>query len=152
MRWLIGIGAGVIAALLVVLLVEAFGSVLYPLPEVTGAIDPREQAQWIPNQPFPAKLLHLLAWGGGTLVGAGLAIHLGARRIFAFVVALAVMLRNSFALSAMAYPGWMWFAAVLLPLAAAWAAWRYMPRRVPAAEPAPLMPPPPGTGPGPTWY
>jgi hypothetical protein len=147
MRWLIGIGAGVAAALLVLLLVEGFGSLVYPLPEPEGAIDPRAQAQLIPNQPFPAKLITILAWGGGTLVGAGVAVHLGGKRIFAFLVALAVMLRNAFALSAMAHPGWMWFAAVLLPLAAAWAAWRYVPKRVPAEEPAPAMPPP-----GPTWY
>jgi hypothetical protein len=149
MRWLIGIGAGVIAALVAVLLIEGFGSFLYPLPDPAGAVDPREQAQWIAEQPFPAKLLHLIAWFGGTLVGAGVAVHLGGKRIFAFLVALAVMLRNVFALSAMAYPGWMWFAATLLPLAAAWTAWRYVPKRAPRPDPAATMMPPP---PGPSWY
>ena len=149
MRWLIAIGAGIIAALIAVLLIEGFGSLLYPLPELRGAIDPRAQAQLIPNQPFFAKLIILIAWGGGTMVGAGVTIHLGGRRIFAFLVALAVMIRNSFTLSAMAYPGWMWFAAVLLPLVGAWATWRYMPRRAPAvpAEPAGTMPNPPSG-----WY
>jgi len=149
MRWLIGIGAGVVAALLVVLLIEGFGSLLYPLPELRAPVDPRAQAQLIPNQPIFAKLIILIAWTAGAMVGAGITIHMSGRRIFAFTVALAVIVRNVFALSAMAYPAWMWFAAVLLPIAGAWAAWRYMPRRSAAApvEPAATMPQPPSG-----WY
>ncbi len=146
MRWLIGIGAGVAAALLLLLLIETFGDVVFPLPEPDGAVDPRAQAQLIPNQPFPAKLIILLAWFGGTLVGAGLAIRLGGRRIIGWTVALAVMVRNVFAMSAIAYPGWMWLAGIFLPLAGAWVAWRYMPR--PFAPQAAAVPPP---GPGPNW-
>ena len=146
MRWLVGIGAGVIAALLVLLLIESFGDLLYPLPEPDGPVDPREQAQLIPDQPFPAKFLILLAWFGGTLAGAGVAIRLAGRRIFAWPIGFAVILRNLFAMSAIAYPGWMWIAGVLLPLVAAWVAWRYMPR-----PPVPVAYEVPTAGPGPTW-
>lgn len=147
MRLLIGIGAGIVAALLLLLLIETFGDVLYPLPEPDGAVDPREQAQLISDQPFPAKLIILLAWFGGTLAGAGLAIRLGGRRIIAWLVALAVVVRNVFAMSAIAYPGWMWLAAILLPLIAAWAARRYVPGPAPI-EPVAAAPP---LGPGPNW-
>ncbi len=145
MRWLIGIGAGIVAALLVLFLIEGIGGLLYPLPEPDGPIDPREQAQLISDQPLPAKLIIILAWFGGSLVGAGVAIKLGAKRIFTWGVAFAVIIRNLFAMSAIAYPGWMWFAAILLPLLAVWVAWRYLPRPVPAAYALPTA------GPGPTW-
>ena len=148
MRWLIGIGAGIVAGVLLLLLVQAFGDLLYPLPQPDGAIDPREQAQLIPDQPFPYKIIVLLAWFGGALVGAGVAIRLGGRRLFAFAVATAVVIRNVFAMSAIAYPGWMWFAAILLPFGAAWLAWRYMPLR--SALPQAIAVP--TDGPGSTWH
>lgn len=143
MRWLIGTGAGVVAALLLLFMIETFGDLVYPLPEPDGAVDPREQAQLISNQPFAAKLLILTAWFAGTLVGAGLAVRLAGSRLPVWPVALAVIVRNVFAMSALAYPGWMWLAAILLPILAAWLAARYMPRPA-AAEPALL-------GPGPHW-
>src|SRR5262249_22209885 len=116
----LGIAAGIIVAFVTVAIAESIGHQIYPLPE---SLDPRDAAQIaaiMDDIPLGAKLVVILAWFLGALVGGYVANRIASRALAGWIVAAAVVLAGIANMLAIPHPIWMWAAGVLLPLAAGW--------------------------------
>jgi glyoxylase-like metal-dependent hydrolase (beta-lactamase superfamily II) len=117
--------AGVVVALLVVMLMDAVVGRVYPLPAGTD-VSPPDFRQAIAALPVAAFVLLVVGWalaaGAGAYVAARLATQ--SRVIHGLIVALFVLVATLANLGRIPHPTWMWPAAIILLPAAGWAATR----------------------------
>jgi sorbitol-specific phosphotransferase system component IIBC len=120
--------AGVIAAVLVVVLMDAVVGRIYPLPAGTDLSNPESMRQAIAALPAAAFLLLAVGWalaaGVGSYIAARLATHASA--IHGLIVALFVLVATISNLARIPHPLWLWPAAIILIPVAGWAATRLM--------------------------
>jgi len=124
--------AGVVAAVLVVALMDAVVGRIYPLPAGTDLANPESMRQAIAALPAAAFLLLVVGWalaaGVGSYIAARLATHDFA--IHGLIVALFVLTATISNLVRIPHPVWMWPAAIILIPAAGWAATRLLSRPI----------------------
>jgi glyoxylase-like metal-dependent hydrolase (beta-lactamase superfamily II) len=122
--------AGVVVALLVVMLMDAVVGRVYPLPAGTDVNNPESFRQAIAALPVAAFALLVVGWalaaGAGAYVAARLATQ--ARAIHGLIVALFVLVATVANLGRIPHPTWMWPAAIILLPVAGWAATRLIGR------------------------
>ncbi len=115
---------GVVAAVLVVVLMDGVVTSIYPLPAGTDARNPESLRQAVAGLPVAAFMLLVAGWalaaGVGAYIAARLATH--ARATHGLIVALFVLVATLANLARIPHPGWMWPAALMLIPAAGWAA------------------------------
>jgi hypothetical protein len=118
--------AGVVAAVLVVVLVDALVGSIYPLPEGTDLNDRAAMRAAVAAMPTAAFALLLGGWVVAAAAGAYLAARLARRSpaLHGLIVALFVMMATIANLAAIPHPVWLWPAAIILIPAAGWAATR----------------------------
>jgi len=118
--------AGVVAAVLVVMLMDRVVGSIYLFGSVPEGRDPESLRQAIAGLPAAAFLLLAAGWalaaGVGSYVAARLAAHDHA--IHGVIVALFVLVATVANLVRIPHPVWMWPAAIILIPAAGWAATR----------------------------
>lgn len=121
-RWIGGLLAGIVAAFVLVALIEGISSAAYPPPPGLDLDDMDAMKAHVAGLPIGAFLLVLLAWAAGALGGSFVASRiLPGRDIAGGVVVGGLLLLGALAnLMMLPHPGWFW--AVSLPLipAAAW--------------------------------
>ena len=115
-RGILGIVAGVAAAVLTVMAVQALGHALYPYPADIDLNDPEQIARVFPTIPFAAKLFVVVAWFGGALVGAAVAKAIVGRSWAAWTIAGLIALGAVMNLFVIPHPVWMQLSAVIAPL------------------------------------
>jgi hypothetical protein len=103
-----------VVGLLVTLVIEAAGNLIYPRPELQPG-DMAALRAHIASLPPPALFIVLVAWAVGTIAGTWVAARLASRSplLHATIVGLVLFtlaLTNMIVLSA--HPGWFWVAAV----------------------------------------
>ena len=128
MRKVLGVGAGVIAAFLLIALLETIGTTLYPLPaelESMESADSAAIAAAIAEIPLPAKMLVVIGWLVGTLGGAWLALRISNWRWSGWIVAALVIAAGFVNIALLPHPFWMQICAVAMPLAGGWLAARF---------------------------
>ena len=118
--------AGIVIAVVIVMVVEAIGHYVYPPPPGIDVSKADELARLIDSLPIGALLFVVLAWvmgaAGGAVVGSWLA---PTRTLFpALAVGLFVTAAVSFTFSTIHHPAWMIVAGLGLPLPSAWIAAR----------------------------
>lgn len=111
---------GVVAAVLVVTVMDRVVASIYPFPPGTDLRNPESFRQAVAGLPGAAFLLLVAGWslaaGVGSYLAARLATH--ARVIHGLIVALFVLVATIANLAKIPHPTWMWPAAVvLIPLA-----------------------------------
>ena len=111
---------GVVAAVLVVTVMDWVVASIYPFPPGTDLKNPESFRQAVAGLPAAAFLLLVAGWslaaGVGSYLAARLATH--ARVIHGLIVALFVLVATIANLAKIPHPIWMWPAAVvLIPLA-----------------------------------
>ena len=113
--------AGVVVAVLVVILADTIVGTLYPLPPGTDMNDPESMRTAIAAIPRPAFLLLLAGWVVAAGAGAYLAARLATRlaTMHGMIVALFVLVATVANLAAIPHPTWLWLAIILIP-AAGW--------------------------------
>lgn len=118
--------AGVVAAVLVVVLVDTLVGSMYPLPEGTDLNDPASMRAAIAAMPTAAFALLLGGWVVAAAVGAYLAARLARRSpaLHGLIVAIFVLIATITNLATIPHPMWLWPAAIILIPAAGWAAAR----------------------------
>lgn len=127
---------GVVIAVMVVILMDAFVGRIYPL---AAGVDPRDEESLrraIASMPAAAFVLLLTGWVLGAGIGAWFAARL-ARHSYAthgLIVAFFVLVATIANLAAIPHPMWMWPAAIILIPAAGWIGTRFVAR--PVAPPA----------------
>lgn len=116
--------AGVVAAVLIVTLMDWVVASIYPFPAGTDLKNPESFRQAVAGLPTAAFLLLVVGWalaaGGGSYLAARLATH--ARVIHGLIVALFVLVATVANLAKIPHPTWMWPAAIVLIPLAGWAA------------------------------
>jgi hypothetical protein len=118
--------AGVVAAVLVVVLVDTLVGSMYPLPEGTDLNDRASMRAAVAAMPASAFALLLGGWVVAAAVGAYLAARLARRSpaLHGLIVAIFVLMATVANLADIPHPMWLWPAAIILIPAAGWAATR----------------------------
>lgn len=128
MHRILGVVAGLVAAIATVFVCEAIGHAIFPPPPGIDLSDPAATADIFERIPFGAKLAVVIAWLLGAFAGAWVARAIGRWTPAAWIVAALVTLGGVATLVMIPHPLWMQVSAVVLPFAGAWAATR-MPAR-----------------------
>lgn len=118
--------AGVVVAVLVVILMDTLVGNLYPLPPGTDLNDAHSMRSALAGMPTTAFVLLLTGWVFAAGAGAYLAARLARRSaaLHGFIVAGFVLVATVGNLAAIPHPFWLWPAAVVLIPLAGWAATR----------------------------
>lgn len=124
MRKVLGIVLGIVAAILIILAVEAVSEWLYPISPDLDVDDPAAMAAVIAGMPLPAKSLVAFGWLAGTFGGVWLALRISDWRPAAWIITLLTIAGGIFNLFQFAHPLWMQVATVVAPLAGGWLAVR----------------------------
>ena len=122
--------AGVVVAVIVVVLMDGVAGSLYSLPPGTDPNNRESMRQAVAAMPAAAHLLLLGGWvlaaGIGSYLAARLATHSPAAH--GLIVALFVLVATVANLAAIPHPVWLWPAAIILIPAAGWAATKLVTR------------------------
>jgi hypothetical protein len=118
--------AGVVLAVLVVMLADALVGMLYPLPAGTDMNDQESLRRAIAAMPASAFALLLSGWVLAAGAGAYLAARLATRSValHGMIVSVFVLVATVANLAAIPHPSWLWPAAIVLIPAAGWMATR----------------------------
>jgi hypothetical protein len=118
--------AGVVAAVLVVLLVDALVGSIYPLPRGIDLNDRAAMRAAVSAMPTGAFALLLGGWIVAAAVGAYMAARLARRSaaLHGLIVTVFVLTATVANLAAIPHPVWLWPAAIILIPVAGWAAAR----------------------------
>jgi hypothetical protein len=118
--------AGVVLAVLVVMLADALVGMLYPLPAGTDMNDQESLRRVIAAMPASAFALLLSGWVLAAGAGAYLAARLATRSValHGMIVSVFVLVATVANLAAISHPAWLWPAAIVLIPAAGWIATR----------------------------
>lgn len=118
-RGLVAVVAGLVAAFAVVFVCEALGHMLYPPPPGLDISNPDDQKRMMELIPTGAKVAVVIAWFLGTLAGSLVAVKIGRRPLYAWVIAVISILLSIVTTMMFPHPVWMIVAAVVLPVLAA---------------------------------
>ena len=116
MRGTLGIVLGTVAALGILIAVEALAHWLYPTPSSFDTLNRSELAAAMAAIPLPAKVVVAFGWLAAAFGGAWLALRVCDWRWAGWIVAALVVAGNIANLLALPHPFWMQALAILLPL------------------------------------
>ena len=119
--------AGLVAAVLVVMLAEGAGHLLFPPPEDLDLTKSEDQARLMDVIPMGAKIAVILAWFLGALAGACVARRIANVKWPAWVPTGFMVFASLWTTTLFPHPTWMVAAAVILPIAALLIAGRVVP-------------------------
>ncbi|UIJ45410.1 hypothetical protein LZK98_00115 [Sphingomonas cannabina] len=122
MRKLLGVIAGIVAAMLVIFVVEMIGHWIAPPPASLDMTDKAALAVYVEGVPLALKLLVALAWFLGALVGGHIALRIAGWPPATWIVAVVIAAGGIANVIQLPSPVWMQAAAVLAPLLGGWAA------------------------------
>lgn len=118
-RGLVAVVAGLVAAFAVVFVCEGLGHMFYPPPPGLDINNPDDQKRMMEVIPTGAKVAVVIAWFLGTLAGSLVAVKIGQRPLYAWVIAGITILLSIVTTMMFPHPVWMIVAAVVLPVLAA---------------------------------
>lgn len=118
--------AGVIVAVIVVVLMDGLVGRVYAFPAGTDLNDPESMRRAVAALPIAAFVLLVVGWalaaGAGAYVAARFAAHASAAH--GLIVALFVLVATVANLAKIPHPAWLWLATIILVPAAGWTATR----------------------------
>jgi sorbitol-specific phosphotransferase system component IIBC len=131
--------AGVVAAVIVVTLMDTVTGRIYPLPAGTDPSNRESLQHAVAALPTAAFGLLLAGWVLAAAVGSYIAARFAAhaRAIHGLIVALFVLVATVANLGAIPHPLWLWPATIILIPAAGWAATRLVTRPAAASATSP---------------
>ena len=127
-RIIIGILAGIVAAIAAVWAVEMISHLLHPLPASLDIWNRPQVGDYIRSMPAAAQALVVLAWLLGPLIGGALAVRIAERRWAAWPVAGLIAVAGIANILYYSHPLWMQLAAAAAPLLGGLIASRTAPR------------------------
>lgn len=114
-RTLSGVAAGVAAAIVAIIAVEAVGNQLFPPPEGYDLSTGNAL-----SLPFETLIWPVIGWFLGALAGAWLATHVSRRPWTGWAIAALVLAATIFNFTLIKHPTWMLVAGVVAPLLGGW--------------------------------
>ena len=146
-RYILGTGAGIVVAMVVLVVIDAVNHALYPPPEAVRVAAEKFDfpaiqkafVEWLPHAPRMALILSPVAWVAGSFWGAltATAIARGRSGIPAAIVGGLIFAGTIMNLRSVPHPTWIALAGLLGVPAAAWAAWWLWPKSPAAIGPQP---------------
>lgn len=128
MRKVLGVVAGVIVAMLTIMLVEFVGHGVYPPPPELDLTSADGMAAYIATVAPGAMLFVVVAWFLGALTGGWTALRLSDWTIATWIVAAVIACAGVYNATQIPAPLWMQISTVLAPALGGWAA-LHVPRR-----------------------
>ncbi len=125
-RSILAVVAGMLAAFVLIGLVEAIGMKIYPpLP----GLDPRDRESFkaaVASMPRGALLCVLVAYAAGSVVGGWVAARFApkAKLMHAMIVGAILLGAGVMNMMMIPHPGWFWAAAIAIYLLGAWSGGR----------------------------
>ena len=119
---IVGVIAGLVVAMLVVMAAEGAGHAMFPPPEGLDITRPEDQARLMELIPLGAKIAVVVAWFLGALAGAATAIAIARHILPGWIVGLVMVALSLVTTQMFPHPVWMIGAAVILPIAGVLAA------------------------------
>jgi predicted naringenin-chalcone synthase len=116
-RKVVAVVAGLVVAMLVVMIAEGAGHAIFPPPEGLDITKPEDQARLMEVIPLGAKIAVVVAWFLGATAGAATAMTLGKDAMPGWIVGLVLVALSLVTTQMFPHPLWMMVAAVALPLA-----------------------------------
>lgn len=113
-RKILAVIAGLVAAALMVGLVQKLGHLIYPLPAGADANDPETFKNYVENAPFLAVFFVIIAYAAGALAGGFVATKIArdSSRAPAFIVGSIMLLFSIYIMSIIPSPIWFWILGV----------------------------------------
>ncbi|MCB2083561.1 MAG: hypothetical protein KDD90_05855 [Sphingomonadaceae bacterium] len=127
---IVGVIAGLVVAMLVVMAAEGAGHAMFPPPEGLDITRPEDQARLMELIPLGAKIAVVVAWFLGALAGAATAIAIARHILPGWIVGLVMVALSLVTTQMFPHPMWMIAAAVILPIAGVLAAKRLVTSRL----------------------
>lgn len=113
-RKILAVIAGLVAAALMVGLVQKLGHLIYPLPAGTDPNDPETFKNYVENAPFLAVFFVIIAYAAGALTGGFVATKIArdSSRAPAFIVGSIMLLFSIYMMLIIPSPIWFWILGV----------------------------------------
>ena len=114
--------AGVVAAYVVIIVVEIVTSRIYPMPAGVGASNTEAMKAWIQQLPAGAFALVLCGWTLGAFAGGFVSAKVERSSVggHALIVGAALLVASILNMVRIPHPLWMWVGSVLLLVPAAY--------------------------------
>lgn len=121
-RSILGTIAGLVAAVVIVLVVESIGHLLFPPPPGTDLSNPETLAKIIDQLPFGALVFVMLAWIAGAFGGGAVAAAIARQSWPAWIVGVLMLAGGLWSMIVIPHPMWMQAGLVPATLLPAWIA------------------------------
>jgi len=114
LRSVLGVVVALLVAMLVVVMVESVGHVLYPAPQGVDLEDPAAVAMMVAELPVGALFFVALAWGIGAFIGGWVAARIAGRApmLHAGIVSGFLAAGAITTMTMVPHPGWFWVAGL----------------------------------------
>ncbi len=125
-KTILGTIAGLVVGVIMIMIVESIGHMIFPPPEGVDLKNPEELAAIMDSIPFGAKLAVLIAWGlgvfGGGLTGVKLS---GGQTLPATIIAVMLLVFAGITMFMIPHPIWMMIGAIVVTLLGWYGATRF---------------------------
>lgn len=126
MKSALAVIAGLIVGVIVIMIVEAIGHMIYPPPEGVDLKDPAQLAAIMDSIPLGAKIAVLVAWGLGIFAGGVTAVKISGGKTWPAKAIAAILFAGAIATMFMIpHPVWMIAGAVVVTLLGLFGATRF---------------------------
>ena len=115
LRTLIGLAAGLAAAIVTIMIVETVGYQLFPPPRDFDMTLASAEAL-----PFETLIWPVLAWLLGSLAGSALAVHLSRQVWTGWAIVALVLAATIFNFAMIPHPMWVMIAGAIAPILGGW--------------------------------
>lgn len=120
LRTILGIVAGVVLAMVVMMALEMAGHAAMPPPPGLDPADPEDVKQMVASASMAAKAWVVFGWFAAALAGGWLARRLSRKGWAGWVIAVLIAVGGIANIMMIPHPLWMQIAAVGAPLVAGW--------------------------------
>lgn len=123
--------AGVIAAVIVIFIVEAISNMLFPPASKIDMENPEEVRKMIENAPAGALIVVIIGWAIGSFAGGLVATIISNKNksTYALIVGTLLMISGIINLMMFTHPIWMWIFGLGVNLPFAYLGYRFVSKR-----------------------
>ncbi len=120
LRTILGIVAGAVLAVVVVMVLEGVSAYVFPPPAGLNPADPEDLKRIVEAAPLAAKAWVVFAWFAAVVAGGWLARRLSRKAWAGWVIAGLILVGGIANILMIPHPLWMQIAAVAAPLLGGW--------------------------------
>ena len=128
LRKILAVVIAMVAAGIVIGIVQQTGHKLYPLPEGTNPENPDDIAKYVENAPFMTVFFVIISYAAGALVGGFISTLIAndRKKIYAVIIGIIFLITSVYMMSIIPSPLWFWICGILV--------WLFGSRRLEAGD------------------